>query len=308
MSDVVRRPGFWSDVAVVAGYELAQAGRTRLLQVALLLYAAATGAAHWGFIQGLREAERSVAGAMGVPATEKPGALINKVLESEDLRQFLGSIVGSPQLLDRLIHEPVLGLWSGAVAMVLLPLLLVLGTSVSVATEVETHSIRFLALRTERLPIVFGKLVGQVLMAAVAALVGVAVTEVIGLTLMVQVPAAGLAISALHRAACALLYALPFAGLGLCVSQWVGRTNPARALAVVALLAVVIGSAWLQYVEAPTVAGQIAAVARGFLPGQGWMDVWQADPLPFAMGAARLVVLTIIWVALGYLRFDRRDL
>ena len=308
MSEAPVRGRFLADVAVVAAYELAQARRTRLLQVGLLAYAAGTGAAEWAFIQGLREAERSVALTMGVPPTEKPGALIAKVLESEDLRHLLGALIGSPALFDSLAAEPVLGLFSGAVAMILLPVLLLLGTSVTVSAEVESRSIRFLALRTERLPIVLGKFVGQVLMAAVAALVGVVVTEAVGQTLMVQVPVIGLALSATHHAAGALLYALPFAGLGLCVSQWIGRTNPARAMAVVLLLAVVLGASWLDWAAGPTLLGQVESVIRGFLPGQGWTDVWQTDPLALGMGAARFAVLTVIWIGLGYVRFDRRDL
>ncbi len=309
MSDAPPGRGrFLADIFVVAAYELQQARRTRLLQVGLLLYAAGTAAADWGFVQALREAERSVAQAMHVPATEKPGTLIAEVLKSDDLRDFLGGLIGSTELFDRLATEPVLGLWSGAVAMVLLPLLLLLGTSVSVSAEVESRSIRFLALRTERVPIVLGKLLGQVAMAGLAALVGVLVTEIIGQTLMVQVPIVGLALSSTRRAACALAYALPFAGLGLCVSQWIGRSNPARVVAVVFLLAILVLGEWPPADWLPDWIAPGLEVLRGFLPGRGWDEAWTDDPLAFAMGLARYALNTLAWVGLGYLRFDRRDL
>lgn len=308
MTPPSRRPSVVADILVVAGYELAQARRTRLLQVLVLGYVAATGAAHWGFVQGLKEAERTVALAMGVPPTERPGAMIASVLASEDLSRFLTNVIGSESLLERLATAPVLAIWSGAVAMVLLPVFMLLGTSVSVAAEVENKSIRFLALRTERLPIVLGKGLGQLAMASIAALAGVAVTEVLGLTLMVQQPAVSLGVSALEHAGRALVYALPFAGLGLAVSQWVGRANPARALGVVALIGVVIANPWLEYHSSTHAIGRLADLLRTVLPGQGWTDMWQTDPVTFAVGAAKLIVVTLAWIAFGYLRFDRRDL
>jgi ABC-type transport system involved in multi-copper enzyme maturation permease subunit len=300
--------GFFRDLAVVALYEFQQAARTRLLQVGVLAYAAGTAAADYGFIRGLREAERSVALAMGVPPTEKPGALIEAALKSTDLRRFLADLVGSESALDRLTQAPVLSLWSGAVAMVLLPLFVLVGTSTAVSSEVESRSIRFLALRTERLPIVLGKLGGQLAIAVLAALSGVLVAEVAGLTLMVQQPAASLAGYALLHAGRGIIYALPFAALGMAVSQWVPRANPARLATMLAMVAVLVAHAWLDEVADATALGRLADLARTLLPGFGWSDLWSVDPLAFSLAAARCGVISLAWLALGYVRFDRRDL
>jgi ABC-type transport system involved in multi-copper enzyme maturation permease subunit len=300
--------GFVRDVFVVARYEFQQAARTRLLQVGVLAYAAATAAAHYGFVRGLREAERSVASAMGVPPTEKPGALLGAALKSTDLRRFLADLLGSEDVLDRLADVPVLALWSGAVAMVLLPLFVLVGTSTAVSAEVETRSIRFLALRTERLPIVLGKLGGQLSVAMLAAASGVAVTVAVGLTLMVQQPPAGLAWGGAMQAARALVYALPFAAMGLAVSQWVPRANAARLVTMLLLFAVLFGHVWLEAEADATPLGRAADLGRSLLPGFGWVDTWSTEPLPFALAAARAGVLTVGWLGLGYLRFDRRDL
>ena len=301
-------PGFVRDVWVVAQYEFQQAARTRLLQVGVLAYAGATAAAHYGFILGLREAEASVALAMGVPATHKPGALVGAALKSTDLRRFFVDLVGSDTLLDRLSEAPVLALWAGVVSMVLLPLFVLVGTSTAVASEVETRSIRFLALRTERLPIVLGKLAGQLLVTLVAALSGVLVTEAVGLILMVQQPPVGLAWHALVHAGRGLVYALPFAAMGLAVSQWGPRANPARLGVMFALVAVLVGHVWLDDATSATPAGRAADLARSFLPGFGWTDLWSVDPLAFGLATARSLTTTFAWLALGYLRFDRRDL
>ncbi len=300
--------GLVADIAVVATYEMQQALRKRLLIVLLLGYAAATGVAHWGFVQGLKELEGQAATAMGVARTERPGILIAEVLKSSELRRFLGDLVGDSSRLDALLDVPVLALWSGAVAMVLLPVFLMTGTSTTVSVEVETRSIRFLALRTERLPIVLGKFVGQLVMGVLAGLTGVIVTELVGLILMVQVPPLGLAIGSLEHMARAMVFALPYAGLGLCVSQWLARANVARVVAMIVLVAVTIANPVLDAYSDATLLGRLADLTRLFLPGTGWGDVWGDDPLALALTTARSVVVTLAWVALGYWRFDRRDL
>lgn len=199
--------GVLPDIVVVATYEVQQALRKRLLLVLLLAYAAATGAGHWGYVQGLKELEGQAAMAMGVSRTERPGALIAELLTSSKLRRFLGDLVGDSGRLDALLDVPVLALWSGAVAMVLLPVFWRAGTSTTLSTELEIRSIRFLALRTERLTIVLGKLAGQVVMGVLAGLTGVVVTEIVGLTLMVQVPPLGLFIGSLEHLGRAMLFA-----------------------------------------------------------------------------------------------------
>ena len=303
-----RRSSLAADILVVAAYEMGQARRTRLLQVMVVTYAAATAAAHWVFVQGLNEAERTVAITMGVPATSRPGTLTEAAVQSESMRHFLVEIVGSESVLERLTSTPLLGLWSGVVAMVLLPLFLLFSTSACVASEVETKSIRFLALRTERLPIVLGKGLGQLGMAALAALAGVFVTEAVGLFLMVEQPPLRLALSAGENALRGLVFALPFAGLGLCVSQWIGRAHAARALSIVALLAIIVADFVLEHESSPEPLGRLADIARLALPGQGWTEMWETNVVALGAGAARLMVVTLAWIALGTLRFDRRDL
>lgn len=300
--------GFVSDVAVVAIYELQQALRKRLLQVLVLAYAAAMGAAHYGFVQLLAQLEHEAAVTLGVAATEKPGTLIGEVLRSETLREVLGDLVGSPALLDRLLDTPVLALWSGMVAMVLLPALVLVGTSGAVAAELESRSIRFLALRTERLPIVLGKLVGQMAILALAALAGVAVSEAAALGWMVGVSPLPMLLGSLEHTARAWVFALPYAGLGLAVSQWIGRTNLARLAALFLVVVAAVASPLLHHYASPSLPGRLLDLLRLFLPGTGWVAVWSSDAFEFAMTTAWLGGLCMIWTGLGYLRFDRRDL
>ncbi len=306
MSGATRWWGY--DVAVVALYEVQQARRKRLLQALVLAYAAATGAAHWGFVQALAEVEGQVADTLHVARTERPGTLIQEVVASESMRRFLGDLVGDSTTLDRLLDTPVLALWAGAVGMVLLPVLAMAGTTASISAEIESRSIRYLALRTERLPIVLGKLLGQVGMLAAAALVGVLVTEAAGLTLMVRVPPLALLLGALEHTGRAWVYALPYAGLGLCASQWLGRTNVARVAGVLLLVGTTVAHPVLLWLSDTTLPGRFADLGRLFLPGTGWSDLWSSNPVDFSLGALRLVGVCLVWTAVGYLRFDRRDL
>lgn len=300
--------GALADVLVVATYELQQALRKRLLQVLVLAYAAVMGGANWAFVKLLAQLEGEIALTLGVATTERPGTLIDELLKSESLRTFLGEMVGSVDLLDRLLDTPVLALWSGVVAMVTLPILVLAGTSASVATEVETRSIRYLALRTERLPIVLGKLVGQLAILVLAALAGIVVSEVAALTLMVRVPPGAMFVGALEHTGRALVFSLPFAGLGLAVSQWVPRTNLARLLGLILLIVSAVALPVLGHFSGPDPLGRLYDLLRLFLPGTGWDDVWATDPLAFGLSSLRLAGVCLAWVALGYLRFDRRDL
>lgn len=300
--------GVVADILVVAVYELQQALRKRLLQVLVLAYAAAIGAADWGFVRLLAQAEAELALTLGVAATERPGTLIDQLVNSPSLRRFLGDVVGGEELLGRLLDTPVLALWTGVVSMVLLPLLALAGTSAAVSTELETRSIRYLALRTERVPIVLGKLVGQLAILVLAALTGVVVAEVAALTLMVRVPPLGMLLGTLEHTVRALVFSLPFAGLGLCASQWVPRTNLARLAGLVLVVVCAVALPVLEYHSGPDLTGRIFDLVRLFLPGTGWSDVWSPDPLAFSLSSLRLVGVCVAWVALGYLRFDRRDL
>lgn len=300
---------FWREVGWVALYEAGEATRTRLLQVGLLAYLGGIGFFNALLILILREVEQEAAQALGVLPTERPGAMLSQLQAEgklDDLVQFLaGDQAGDVR---QLLAEPLLCLWATAGAMVLLPSLLVFSSSGTVATEIRSRSIRYLACRTGRLQIVLGKMVGQTGFAAVALAAGGVLTWLMGMLLMVKVPPVGLAMALLGRAPRVLAFTFPAVGLGMLSSQVAGSPNGARVLGVGAWMGMPVLMAWLQHKIGPDTLGRIADLAITLLSTSNWWALWSQQSGEVTAGIGRCVVLGLAYFVVGFLVFRRKDL
>jgi ABC-type transport system involved in multi-copper enzyme maturation permease subunit len=298
----------FKDIFWVAAYELGEAARTRIFQLVILAYAAGIGAACWVLVRILSQLESAAAQTLGVPTTEKPGAMMQRLMDEGQLVELVKGITGNDAEAASLLGEPIVALWAGAAAMALLPLVLVFSTGGSVAAEVRSRSIRYLSCRTGRLEITLGKLAGQLLLGALAALVGAVVAWVLGLTLMVGQPPLALALSLAERSLRALLWSVPFAGLGLAASQLVANPNGARVLAALAVIAMPILD-FLAHEHAGTdLLGRLADLGGMFLATRGWSDHWSTDSGVYFGAVLRAAVLAVVYHAIGYTVFTRKDL
>jgi hypothetical protein len=285
----------FKDIFWVAAYELGEAARTRIFQLVILAYAAGIGAACWVLVRILSQLESAAAQTLGVPTTEKPGAMMQRLMDEGQLVELVKGITGNDAEAASLLGEPIVALWAGAAAMALLPLVLV-------------FSIRYLSCRTGRLEITLGKLAGQLLLGALAALVGAVVAWVLGLTLMVGQPPLALALSLAERSLRALLWSVPFAGLGLAASQLVANPNGARVLAALAVIAMPILD-FLAHEHAGTdLLGRLADLGGMFLATRGWSDHWSTDSGVYFGAVLRAAVLAVVYHAIGYTVFTRKDL
>jgi hypothetical protein len=271
----------------------------------LLAYAGGVGFAGWLFVRVLREAERGVAEAMGVPPTDRPGALTGALLERGDIDAILGPLTGGRVGIE-LLHEPLIALWAGAAAQALLPVVVLFTAAGSVGAQVSNRAIRYLACRTGRAQIGLGKLVGQLLVAGTAAVIGAAVVWVLAMVLMVEQPPVATAWALADRASRALAYTLPWCGIGMAVSMWVPSANAARAVAAVLFLAMNIGAGLLDELVDDSFAGRLADLGLLLLPPDTWSLFWTVGDAP--AGVARCVVLGLAFYALGHARFARVDL
>ncbi len=299
---------FLADVGWVGVYEVGEAVRTRLFQVVLLAYAGGIAASIWILTKILHTMESAAAVTLGVPATERPGAMLQSLVAGGDLARLLQPVVGDGNDAAALLSEPILGLWTGVASMALLPPVLLFSASGSVAAEVKSRSVRYLLVRTGRLQIGLGKLLGQLLIAFVAVTLGGVVAWGMGMTLMVGTPPLDLALSLLGRSARAAAWGLPFAGLGLATSMWIPSPNGARAVAGVGLLGMLVLTAWLTALAGPDFVGRLSDLALQFLATTTWSGYWSNEPGVFAFAAARGLVLAIVYSALGQAVFARRDL
>jgi ABC-type transport system involved in multi-copper enzyme maturation permease subunit len=299
---------FSADVWWVAYYELGEAVRTRLFQLVLVAYTGGIAAATWVLVQILVQFESAVAAPLGVPTTDRPGAMMSVLLENGKLADLLGPLLGRDTDVAALLHEPILGLWTGAMSMLFLPLVLLFSASGSVAAEVKSRSVRFLSCRTGRLEIGLGKLAGQLLLGLVAAGIGGAVAWGMGMTLMVGNPPLDLAVSIALRTSRAAVWALPFAGLGLAASQWFASPNGARVVAAGLVMAMPLAGWFLRVNSDPSFLGRVADLARQFIATTVWAGYWSTDPATLLATAGRSVVLAVLYFSAGYAVFARRDL
>jgi ABC-type transport system involved in multi-copper enzyme maturation permease subunit len=299
---------FAADVWWVAVYELGEAVRTRLFQLVLLLYVGGIAGSTWFFVKLLQGAEESAASTLGVPGTERPGAMMGTFLQNAELIAFVGRFAGPAANVSELLKEPLLGLFIGMVSMALLPAVLTFSASGSIAAEVKSRSIRYLLCRTGRLQIGLGKLAGQLLIALVATALGGAVCWGMGMTLMIGNPPTDLALSLLERSARASIWALPFAGLGLAASQWIPSPNGARVVAGSVIFAMPLAAFWLHLKSGTDLLGRLADLAGMFIATTAWTDFWSTDPSVFAAAAVRSVVLAVVYYSLGHVIFARRNL
>ncbi|MFN7145807.1 MAG: ABC transporter permease subunit, partial [Myxococcota bacterium] len=207
-----------------------------------------------------------------------------------------------------LLDEPLLALWCGVALMVLLPLVLLFSSAGSIASEVKSRSVRYLLCRTGRLEIGLGKLAGQLLIAIVAAALGGATAWAMVMTLMVGNPPVGLAVALAERTFRAVLWALPFAGLGLMASQWVASPNGARVIAGGLFLAMPTAGWFLGLRADLDVVGRLCDFAGMFVATKAWPDFWSPEPDVLGAAVLRGVVLAVVYYAAGHVVFARRDL
>lgn len=299
---------FATDVGWVAVYELGEAVRTRLFQLVLLAYVGGVAGWAWLLVEMLKSFEASMAQTLGVPATERPGAMMQSVIDRGDLPRMLGGMIGKDTDVTALLDEPLLALWCGVASMVLLPLVLIFSASGSIASEVKSRSVRYLLCRTGRLEIGLGKLAGQLLIAIVAAAIGGVVAWGMGMTMMVGNPPVGLALALAVRGVRTVLWALPFAGLGLMASQWVASPNGARFIAGGLFLTMPIVGTLLGWRADLDVVGRLCDFAGLFVATTAWADFWSPDPAVLGAAVLRGVVLAVVYYAAGHVVFARRDL
>lgn len=296
------------DVWWVAAYELGEALRTRLFQLVILAYLGGLGFANWVLVEILTEMEAGLAETMGLPPTERPGALVGELLADGRLTDLLAPMAGGRSAALELLSLPLPALWAGGAAMGLLPVVLLFTSAGSVSAEVRSRSVRYLACRVERLPMGLGKLLGQVALGAVAAALGIALSWGMAMGLMVGNDPVALAAALVARTGWALAYALPYVGLGLAISQVIANPNAARVVAGLAFVAGHWLAVWLRHHSGLDLPGRLADLGVLLLAPSLWRELWSPEPLAAAAAAARGLVLGIGYYAVGHALFVRRDL
>lgn len=222
---------FWRDVALVGRFELAEAVRSRLLVVMVLLFVGAGALGAWGYTEILGRIEERAASVTGAPKTRRPGAVVRRLRDAHSYRDMLRLFLGSQEKADYFATIEPMVVFFGWVSFNFTPWLILFTSAETIATEVSTRSIRYGVMRTSRLAFALGKMAGQALIVA-----GVTALSALSFYLIAWASldafehgatAAGM-LSYWPRVA---LYSLPFLGWAMLASMLTSSANVARILA-----------------------------------------------------------------------------
>ena len=295
------------DTLLVARYELLRNLRTWRAVALCALYLTASAGGAYIFTRGLLAMETAAAGVLMVPATEKPGAMTDKLIERGDIEKLVGEMVSDDSdVIERLMRWPLLTWFHVWLAMLLIPFVAVTSAAECIAVDMQSRAVRYECVRTGRLEFVFGRFLGQVLLMGAASLLSVAGTWFVGMTAMVGNHPLELLSSLLYVTPLVVALTLPFIGVGVAFSQITASPNVARVLGLIT----VVGS-WMVWGLAHELEGGWAWWFWGplqYAMPQEWMwKSWQPFP-EWCIAAAIMALLGMTFTAFGFPLFHRRDL
>lgn len=296
----------WRDALLVARFEVGRAMRTRRALALIAVYLVAHLGGCWLFVQAVGELEAALAGQLGVASARWPGTMMGQLRESESLLRILRFFVGDEGLVEDLARWPVLAIFDTWLGLLVAPFFAATAAAESISTDVSTRALRYEALRTGRAEIVAGRFLGQVGLMTLAAAVSWVGVWALGMSIMVGHGPVELAVGLVLLGGRAVVYAIPFIGLGVAASQLTASSAWARVLALSGAVGgyVAYGLALLAEGAPWTL---LADLALPLLPASWMRSLWALDLRAVAASAA-CVGLGVATVALAFLLFRRRDL
>lgn len=294
-------------IGIIARNELADSARSRRVMVMLLLYVLGAMAGTALFISVLQKIEGQLVQSLGLAAPKDAGGVTATLWQSKAFREMLTHLIGDRKLAESLLAVPPLALFYGWLSFAFAPALVMLTSSTRIAEEISTGSVRFVMFRAARSHWCIGKFAGQAVQVLGALLLSAAGAWVIGRFRMHSFEPVATAQYMLLYAVKAWVYALPFLGLALGISQLFTAPNLALAFGFLSLVAVSVlsrVSAW----QAGDGWRRAWDVVNALTPGGHRQDLWWGDAAHLVPAIAFLLALAAIYLTAGYARFARRDL
>jgi len=292
---------------IIAGNEITDSARSRRVIVMVLLYVVGAMAATALFIKFLQSVETQLVTSLGLAAPRDAGSVTATLWKSDMFRRMLTGLAGDRALAEKLLAVPPLALFYGWLSFAFTPVLVMLTASTRIAEEIATGSVRFVMFRAARSQWCLGKFAGQAVQIFGALLLSAAGAWVVGYFRMHSFEPAASARYMLLFAVKAWIYALPFLGLALAVSQLFSTPNLALAFGFVSLVGMSVlsrVSAWL--------AGdgwrRAWDIVNLLTPGGHRQSLWWGDAAHLLPAIVYLVALALVYLLAGYARFSRRDL
>ncbi|MET0413136.1 MAG: ABC transporter permease subunit [Polyangiaceae bacterium] len=290
-------------VAIVLGFELREALRSRLVALVLLLYGAGAAIGAWLFLQAMLGAEQVARSALmqslGVPESQVPEDLVRR----QALPGLISSVVDDPALRDQLLAMDPLAIFYGFMALNVVSGLVLVTSGSAHASDLTTGAARFVLTRCDRRSWALGKALGHAALLAVGMLAGALATTAVAIWVRGTLELTTLR-DLLKTSLWAWAYGACFVGIFSGVSLLAGTPQRARMLGVVALLALWLGHKLCALSTLPGGAGEWLV---WLFPAQYESLLWSPEPQRFLLALGALLGLGSMGLLLGAWVFQRRD-
>ncbi len=295
-------PSFLRDTTLVARFEIAEAVRSKLLLVMLLLFLGAGSLGAWGFTKAVQRIEQEASSVV-------PGVSVKIDRSSPLYRNLIQRFVHDPAKAEYFLSLPPIVFFYAWASLGFMPWLVLFLSAETIASEVSSRGIRYSLLRTGRLPYALGKMAGQAVILAGAAAAAALAYYAVSWKLLGGVEAGGIARGMLCYWPLILLHNLPFLAWALFASMATASANLSRILSlggavVLAILSALSGWSFLQ--RGPVSAGlwKLASFLTPFGHAGG---LEYPRGTPFWTDAATCLGLSLLYFGAGYALLRRRD-
>ena len=295
------------NLAIFAGQELSDSVRSRRVIVMVLLYVLGAMGGTALFISFLQKIEGQLVQSLGLAVSNHAGSVTATLWKSEPFRKILIHLIGDRELAATLLAVPPLALYYGWLSMAFGPVLVMLTASTRIAEERASGSVRFILFRGARSHWCLGKFVGQAVQIFGALLLSAVGAWLIGLLRMHSFEPLATARFMLLFAVKAWLYALPFLGLALGISQLCKTPNLAMVFGVIALVVVTALSSLANWLAGDGWR-RVWDLVSLLTPGGHRMNLWWSDAAHLLPAIAFLLALALLYLLSGFAWFARRDL
>lgn len=295
------------DIFVIARHELADSIRSRRVAVSLVLYLAGAVLACSGFIEVVHRLEQQLSEALLLSRSHAPGAVMDSVWESRQFREMVVHLVGDRTIAQEFFHVPLVALFYGWLAFVFTPMLVMLSASGRIAEEVSTGSARFVLVRARRATWCLGKFAGQAVEVIVPLMLSAIGAWCVARFRLPTLDSGEALRVMIVYAWKVWLYALPFVGLALGISQTTRSPYLAMTVGFVAWIALAILWRVALYFVGDGLR-QTWQLVLILVPMGHRLDLWRADPTHVVTAGAFLVSLAFAYLSAGYAILRRKDL
>lgn len=325
-------PTPFRDIFLVAGFELREMARSRMIFLFTVLYLLVAAMLGYLFVNVLTRvqdftppvrAERrqfapntppNVAPATPPEATPDPSRPQEKRLfqRGSPFRGIVSNSVDGMEAQEFLLARSPITLFHFFFSLLVVPLIIMCTASISIAREHQTRGVRFIGMRTGRAEFVIGKLLGQGATIAVMTLLAGAMCLVIGAWKLGDFELLPAIQSILIFWPRLLAYCIAFLGLAGLFSMISSSTISAVILSIVGMVALSIINMFAEVYKSglPTTDAhyQVWNAIQFFTPVSYRGELWYPQFSHYGVAMGELALLGVIYVAIGLIFYRKRDL